>query len=700
MPQAKTSPKAEARTPQQWCDAIRQAQAREKHFRKNGKTVIEIFEGAKSDTTQFNILYSNTETLQPALYNATPRPVVQRRFRDEDPLGAAVAKVAQRTLEFSIDPAGEESLDFDEVMSAAVLDALLPGRGVTRFKYETEVEEGGGPKDASTGTQHGYICVESVPWDRFCHGYARKWKDVEWICFEHLVSKHERDLNFPELTEQQRRDWEPCSMEARADSRQDDTAPRDPEEFRGVELFQFFEIWHRPSKRVMFCTPQVNEWLKEVDDPFQLELFYPIPQPLRFVEKVSSLTPTSLYTLYEKQAEELNTITLRINKLTKMLKVRGGYDSSIDALDKILSSDDGTMTPIDGLAKLYGMNQKLDNAIWIPEITEIIQALQVLYNNREACKQTIYEITGLGDIIRGVSVASETATAQKIKDQWGTLRLRRMQKKVQAYVRDSLRMIAELAGNFYDVEDYKRITNLQYPTEMQKQQAQFALQSAMQSGQQVPPDPQLQEMLQTPSWEQITQALSSHLVRAYKIDIETNSTVDAAATEDKQDISELLNAMAQFMSGVAPLVESGGMSFDVARTILLTIVRRYRFGTEVEDSLRKMQAPQPKDDGKAKAEMEKMQMEMQQMQAQAQIDSKARQEQLQLEQEKMALERERMDMDRQKMEMEMEVARAEHQARLAEIQAKTQATLVTAQAKVTAAHAMPKKPASNNQPRK
>lgn len=681
-------------TPQKWCDEIRQAQKREKNFRTLGKSVVEIYEAGKEDEVEFNILYSNTETLLPALYNTTPRPVVQRRYRDSDPLGSAVAKTTQRALEFSIDPAGEETLDFDQVMEAATLSALLPGRGLTRFDLDVELEEGGNA-DPSAGTAHSYICVKDVPWDRFCHGYGRKWADVEWVCFEHLVSEHERDENFPELGVQEKKDWEPVEMEDRTGN-SSDTSPHNDEELKGAKLYQFFEIWHRPSKTVMFCTPQLEEWLRVVDDPFKLEGFYPLPAcgPLTFVSRLSGIVPVPLYKFYKKQAEELNTITLRIKHLTKMLKVRGAYDSTVTGLAEVLKASDGEMIPLDALSGLYGQNKSLKDALWVPEIQEIIQALQTLYINRDACKRTIYEITGISDILRGASVASETATAQKIKDQWGTLRLRKMQKKVQTYVRDSLRVMAELVAGFYSVEELQRITNLEFPTAEAQAQARLALQSSQAPGGQ--PDPQIVEILQTPSWEAVKQAMASHLSRAYKIDIETNSTVDAEATEDKQNISELLNAMAQFMSGVAPLVEQGAMPYDVAKTILLTIVRRYRFGTEVEDALQKMQAPQPKDDGsQAKLELEKQKGEaqIQQMQVQAQIDERNALREQQLRDQEAALKA-------RELAMQEEYLTKQHELRMAELQAKTQATLVTAQAKVAAAHAMPKKPQPSGKPKK
>jgi hypothetical protein len=55
-------------------------------------------------------------------------------------------------------------------------------------------------------------------------------------------------------------------------------------------------------------------------------------------------------------------------------------------------------------------------------VNELATTAQSLYQQREQCKNVIYEITGIADIMRGATMASETATAQTIKNQWGTLR--------------------------------------------------------------------------------------------------------------------------------------------------------------------------------------------------------------------------------------------------------------------------------------
>ena len=84
-----------------WLAELDRAVKREKTWRKDATRTVGIYEAAVKEKNQYNILYANTETLAPALYNSTPRPVVQRRFKDEDPLGAMASKATQRMLAVS-----------------------------------------------------------------------------------------------------------------------------------------------------------------------------------------------------------------------------------------------------------------------------------------------------------------------------------------------------------------------------------------------------------------------------------------------------------------------------------------------------------------------------------------------------------------------------------------------------------------------
>ena len=600
--------KKSAAAVQHWLSEIADARKREKDFRKFGAKVVQLYEAEKKEEYQFNILFSNTETLAPALYNSVPRPVVQRRFKDADPLGKSASLLVQRTLEFLLDTDLRDYPSFDDLMQSAVLEALVPGRGVTRFKYdatiatveaaENEPVEGPGPDgspehEVAEGeapepyekVEGELVCGEAVAWNRFLHGYASKWKDVPWVAFEWPMVKSELEKNFGADIAAK---CELADIESAADD--DDASPKAASD-TSTKGAWVYEIWDKTSRKVLFVSESFKEGtLKEVDDPLGLSGFFPCPKPLAFLSTISSMTPVALYSFYEEQAKELNRVTVRINKLIAALKVRGFYDSTVEGLDKVMTADDNVLVPAENVAALQ-QGQTLEKAIFLMPIEKLISVLQQLYTQRQQVKQVIYEITGIADIMRGSSVASETLGAQQIKNQWGTLRLKKSQKEVMRYTRDCLRIMAEIAVTKLSPETLKAMTGLPFPQQAEQAQAQAIAQQAAASGQQPPQE--LAAVLQQPSIEQLLAMLRDDLQRTYRIDIETNSTVDAEATEDKQDMSELMNAMAQFMNGIAPAVQSGIMPFEAAKAMLLGIIRRFRFGADVEDLIKTMQPPAP-----------------------------------------------------------------------------------------------------------
>lgn len=602
-----------------WRNELAAARRREKDFWKEGREVKKIYSGECNDSIPFNVLYSNTETLLPALYSNTPRPVVTRRFKDEDALGAAVSKAGERSLEFFLDTNTDEYAAPDAVITDAVLDALLPGRGVSRLKYE--------PTLVGNVKKYEAVCVESVVWDRVLFGYAKKWEHMPWVAFEHHLDKDEckRMFGAPALANLEFTKGESAGDEDREANR-DETGLNTGEK----ETACVYEIWWKDKKKVIFFSEKLDDgYLKESDDPLKLTGFYPMPQPLRFLRKANDLRPTAPYKLYENQAKELNKITTRINRLVEALKVRGAYDPAVGDIQKVFDAGDNELVPADNAAALQNA-QGLESVIWLVPIEKIVAVLQQLILARQQCKQVIYEVTGISDILRGQSVASETATAQKIKDQWGVLRLKRMQKDVQRYAREMLRIALEIMGETFSEETFAKITGLPFTTSAQSQQAQMIAQAAQAAGQQPPPE--VQQALQAPQWAQVMQVMKDNFARAYKIDVETNSTLDVEATEDKKDISELLQAIGQFMQATGPLVQSGGLPFEAMQAFLLSVTRRFRLGPEAEEQLRKMQAPQPPQPDPAKQQQDQIKLQVEQMKA-ANVEKQSQMEMQRMERE-------------------------------------------------------------------
>lgn len=671
--ETRKEPSAEVR---HWLGEIAGARQREKDFRKNGKEVVEIYSGERCESTPFNILYSNTETLLPALFSQAPRPVVQRRFKDEDPIGKAASLAGQRMLEFLCDTNVEGYETFEESMTCATLDALLPGRGNVSIKYDAEVLEPADGSDAVPVVEWETVCTDSRAWDKMYFGYARKWSKVPWIAYEEYLDEGEAERLFGKevaakinYTEGEEGDDEP-------DERGTGTGGRDEaEKERGSRKTALvYQIWDRAGgKKIRYISPAYNDGYLDVkEDPLGISGFFNCPRPLQFLKKSNDLLPVALYKLYENQAKELNRITTRIQKIVQALKVRGVYDGSLgEEIEKVLKEDDNGLVPTDKGSSLAAEGG-LDKAIWLMPLEKLIVVLQQLFAAREQAKRVIYEITGVSDILRGASVASETLGAQKIKESWGTMRLKRLQKEVQRYARDTLRIMLEVAASKLSARTWAQATGLPFITAEQKQQAQMIVSASQEMGQE--PDPQALAILQAPGWDDVLALLKDNIQRSYHVDIETNSTIDAEATEDQKNIAEVMNAIAQFLNGIGPMVEKGVMPFEVAQTMLLTIVRRFRFGVDVEDQIKAMKAPPPQDDGDKQAQQAEMQMRQQEG------ELKLKEGQLKLEVEKMKAQNEQ-----QRMAMEQEAMREEHALKLAEMRAKAQLNEIITASKIKVA---------------
>jgi hypothetical protein len=279
--------------------------------------------------------------------------------------------------------------------------------------------------------------------------------------------------------------------------------------------------------------------------------------------------------------------------------------------------------PIDGLAKI------------------ILQ----LEERREVVKQTIYEVTGLSDIIRGATKANETATAQNIKGQWAGLRVSTRQKRFADFARDLIRLKAEVIAERFDPQTLQLMSGVQLPqaqdkqrfqqqqaaAQQQMQQYQRIAQQAAQAQQPPPPAPQIQpptkeqtDFYAQPSWDDVISVLRNDKLRGFKIDIETDSTVAPDAQAEQQGRTQLLQAIGTFSQNVAPAIQEGLMPPELAAALIKFAVRAYKVGSEVEQVLEELgqNAVSPQNQ-QAQKQIQEQQQALQKQQAQVQQDTHA-----------------------------------------------------------------------------
>ena len=606
-----------ARKPEDVFGAVEQRQKQlEKQWLSDARKVVQIYEAEDNDggdqsltsvKTPFNILYSNTETLLPAVYNSTPRPEVARRYTGSQEvriLDMAVSQVSERVLEYAADTNDGEYQTYDDACQDAVLGALVPGQGQVRVRFKQE-------------GQYQATCFDSVDYDRFIWAYARKWCNVPWVAFGHDLNQADFLEQFPAMKDDP--DYKKINWKERVETLQPPDPNASKDSTKKEPTLLVWEVHFATTKEIKWvCEDFKKKFLLEEEYPFALTTRFPCPEPLKFFKRNGNLTPVPIYKLYEKQARELNRISTRIDRVVNALRVRGAYNGQMTELEQILSEDtDNALVAVENASLMDGSG--FDKHIWLLPIEKLVTVLRELYIARDACKQTIYEITGIGDVIRGATDPGETAKAQTIKNQWGTLRMKRIQKDTQTFCLALFRITLEFAANLYTPLTFKQVTQLELPMMATKQAAQqkiAMLKSAPPGppgpdGQPAPPpQPSQDEVLAAnlPAWEEVVGILQDKFERTYRIDVETNSTVDLEATEDKAAIGEFMNAFGQMAAGLQPLVESGVLPFEASKTIMQEVFRRFRFGRRVESALEQMQQPPPPQDNGAKDELHKAQM--------------------------------------------------------------------------------------------
>src|SRR3989304_3079816 len=114
-----------------WIAELALADKAESNWRTEATSIYDKYDAEKAEANSFSILWPNTETLLPAVYNSTPQPDVRRRFRDADSVGKVASTILERSLSYQID-----DYDFDNEIADTVLDVLLPGVGVAEIERE------------------------------------------------------------------------------------------------------------------------------------------------------------------------------------------------------------------------------------------------------------------------------------------------------------------------------------------------------------------------------------------------------------------------------------------------------------------------------------------------------------------------------------------------------------------------------------
>jgi negative regulator of replication initiation len=450
---------------------------------------------------------------------------------------------------------------------------------------------------------------EHIPWTDYLEGPGRTWREVQWIAIKHALTRVElRKLPIPrkvaDCIELDYDTRDPSNNAKRPVGTNRD--PRARQEDLPFKRAIVWEVWDKTTKKVIFVAPSYTDApLIEKDPEIRFENFFPVPRPLLAIENPDDREPYPPYYVYKGLAEELNRALRRLQKLVSALKVRGIYAGANVDFNRVFQGDDNELIPAsDALPLLKDGARAMDDLIWLMPVDKLVEVVNELYKYVENIKQTIYEATGISDIARGQTKASETLGAQQLKAQFASVRIMRGQRQVQRFARDLIRMEAEVICKIFSPETLQRMTGIELPTAQEKQMAMRAAFGG--AGVNAPPGaagpmlqdlpPQapdgvpLEEFLKRPTWDEVMGVLENDMLRSYKIDIETDSTIAADIAQQQGEITQLIQGIVSFFTGIAPFVQgpnnpTGILPPEAAKTILMAAVRKYRLGKEVEEAL-------------------------------------------------------------------------------------------------------------------
>lgn len=585
----------------------------------------------------YDLFWSSMEIMKPAVYAYPPKPVVSPQFNDRRRLYSVTAELLERSA-----TSGFERTDIDEGMLHVRDDLIFYNRGQLWLTYETD-EKGGGER----------ICVEHLDRKDFLYPPARKWSEVPWVARRAWMTRQQMRKRFRKYSKDAYKD---ASFIDRATVRDDDGAS---DHSRKVGVW---EVWHKEDNKVYWVAPGSSVMLDEGDPHLKLRGFFPCPRPAFGTLRPRSLVPVPDYVRYQSVFKQINRLTRRIYDLLDKVRMKGlipaGGDIG-DAVEQAISDDSSSelLIPVPAATLMAGSTAGF--IAWLP-LNELAQAIQGLISAREQLIQDFYQLSGISDIMRGATDADETLGAQRLKSQFGSVRVREKVDELQRIARDVTRIVAEVMAEKFSKGTLIEMSQMELPTKADiskrikgiedaaekelravKDQAGEMVQQAQMQGQQIDPvqaeqqfqeaqqqiiakySPMLQEAENQVPIEDVMGLLRDDKARSFAFEIETDSTILTDEMMEKQSRSEFMQAFGATIASVQPLLAGGESGAKLAGGMLKFALAPFRAGRELDSLIDEFVEDAPNVMGQqgddADAEMQRGLVESQLQLAQAEM---------------------------------------------------------------------------------
>jgi hypothetical protein len=445
-----------------WLTKIRNARNFELPYRQEALSAIKRYRGEKymfqagssyvfgnshrmlhEFSTRLNIFYSNVETLNSIICPVVPKIVVQKKANKNDVLNiqerrfySVCCEVVEKLLSYYI-----EKFTLREYQKFKY-DWLITGRGILWVSYKNL-------KDRDVQDED--VAIERVCWNDFAMDPKAKWQDVKWVARRFFLNKGEFVANFPDV------DLSKVSF-----SNYKTLLDYEGEDIdfnlyaTGDNFTEVWELWDKDTRHAMYLSQYYDDkMIKRIRIKEKKEYFLPTPEPIMALENNMNLKPRSEMWSYIHELEGLSRSSHRQDQLVDSMQAKAFVSSTFtDLATKVNEITEGYIATVNGLPS------NAQNPIHYVDNNEKQKTIAGLAEYQKKLLHNIYEITGLTEVMRNISV-EETATTARFRSKFGSMRLQMRQRLLADYMKQIYRIAANVATRNFSTDTIAEVTSIE-----------------------------------------------------------------------------------------------------------------------------------------------------------------------------------------------------------------------------------------------
>lgn len=511
-----------------------------KKWHEQAQTVVDRYLD-KRDTDlgrrRLNLMNADVQIVLAMLFGRPPGVGVARRFSDaQDDEGRVAGVLLERMLNSDIE---RDSDTFASACKNALKDWRLAGMSWVRWRYEVKFGDMLDPVtqqpmlDPETGKAYQQKTFEDAAsdyfhWKKVRYSPCNVWDEMRWVAFQlDLTRETAAKVVGKDIAKNL-----PLAKRSTEDRGED--GKKDP--WGRIELWEIWDKehkcrWHYVEGHGEVLTPldaqsEANE-NGSVPDPYGLEGFWPFAEPMVANLTTDAYRATPFFVLAQDIYDGIDDLWDRICDMRDSVKVNGCYDETFTELGEILSKKPNTLVPVanfQALAEKGGLARVMD---FIP-FEKVAAAIQILKEEMSGDIMLLHQVTGLADIMRGAAQQSATATEQRIKANFGSMRGQDWQQEFARFVSDGQKIKAEIISRLFDPETIKKRANAKYLAEQDQDFVDAAI------------------------------ALIKDEFHCYRVEVKPEQISMSDYAADKQEKSEIIQTVGGYFQAMMPMAQMLG----------------------------------------------------------------------------------------------------------------------------------------------